>query len=95
MDSILRSPPLSCGPFRAAYCRRTGKTRWASAIRSAPGRPPGRVQVAMAMFSATVRSAKIPLSSGAQPTPRRATSKGRRPWIGSPLNSTRPARGRK
>src|SRR2546421_7846759 len=47
------------------------------------------------MFSATVRSAKIPLSSGAQPTPSCAISCVRRPWMGWPRNSTRPACGRR
>src|SRR5207247_1489812 len=64
-------------------------------MRSAAGRPPGRVHVAISMFSATVRSAKIPLSSGAQPTPSRAISCVRRPWMGWPRNSTPPARGRR
>src|SRR2546428_658933 len=64
-------------------------------MRSAAGRPPGRVHVAISMFSATVRSAKIPLSSGAQPTPSRAISCVRRPWMGWPRNSTVPARGRR
>src|SRR2546428_2939957 len=62
-------------------------------MRSAAGRPPGRVHVAISMFSATVRSAKIPLSSGAQPTPSCAISCVRRPWIGWPRNSIPPARG--
>src|SRR5436309_464136 len=64
-------------------------------MRSAAGRPPKRVQVAISMFSATVRSAKIPLSSGAQPTPSCAISCVRRPWMGWPRNSTRPACGRR
>src|SRR5438034_9684346 len=64
-------------------------------MRSAAGRPPERVQVAISMFSATVRSAKIPLSSGAQPTPSCAISCVRRPWMGWPRNSTRPACGRR
>src|SRR2546422_868778 len=64
-------------------------------MRSAAGRPPGRVHVAISMFSATVRSAKIPLSSGAQPTPSCAISCVRRPWMGWPRNSTPPARGRR
>src|SRR2546427_4970972 len=64
-------------------------------VRSAAGRPPERVQVAISMFSATVRSAKIPLASGAQPTPGCAISCVRRPWMGWPRNSTRPACGRR
>src|SRR5213593_740731 len=64
-------------------------------MRSAAGRPPGRVHVAISMFSATVRSAKIPLSSGAQPTPSCAISCVRRPWMDWPRNSTPPARGRR
>src|SRR2546426_737366 len=64
-------------------------------MRSAAGRPPGRVHVAISMFSATVRSAKITLSSGAQPTPSCAISCVRRPWMGWPRNSTPPARGRR
>src|SRR2546421_4484166 len=64
-------------------------------MRSAAGRPPGRVHVAISMFSATVRSPKIPLSPGAQPTPSRAISCVRRAWMGWPRNSTPPARGRR
>src|SRR5213593_3689918 len=64
-------------------------------MRSAAGRPPGRVHVAISMFSATVRSAKIPLSSGAQPTPSFAISYVRRPWMDWPRNSIPPARGRR
>src|SRR6185369_8305495 len=58
-------------------------------------RPAGRVQVEISMFSATVRSVKIPPSSGANPTPRRAISWVRRPWISSPWKTMRPARGRR
>src|SRR5881396_1196014 len=95
IESIFRSPPLSSGPLRPAYRRSIGKTRKASSMRSVAGRPPGRVRVAISMFSATVRSPKIPQSSGAQPTPSRAISCVRRPWMGWPRNSTPPARGRR
>ncbi len=64
-------------------------------MRSAAGRPPGRVQVAISMFSATVRSVKIPPSSGAKPRPRWAISWVRRPWMASPWKTMRPARGRR
>ena len=47
------------------------------------------------MFSATVRSVKIPPSSGAKPRPRWAISWVRRPWMASPWKTMRPARGRR
>jgi hypothetical protein len=64
-------------------------------MRSAAGRPAGRVQVEISMFSATVRSGKIPLSSGAKASPRRAISYVRRPWMSSVPSRMRPARGRR
>jgi hypothetical protein len=59
------------------------------------GRPPGRVHVAISMFSATVRLAKIPLSSGEKPSPRAATAWVGSPAIDSPLNVMAPAAGRR
>src|SRR2546422_718390 len=53
IESIFRSPPLSSGPLRPAYRLSIGKTRNASSMRSVAGRPPGRVRVAISMFSAT------------------------------------------
>src|SRR5229473_1767937 len=68
---------------------------WPRSVRSAAGRPPGCVQVEISMFSATVRSGKIPLSSGEKARPRRAISCVRRRWISSSRNRMRPARGRR
>ena len=62
-------------------------------MRSAAGRPLGRVHVEISTFSATVRSGKMPLSSGAQPMPSWAISWVGRPWISWPRKVTRPARG--
>src|SRR5258705_3795351 len=64
-------------------------------MRSAAGRPPGCVQVEISMFSATVRSGKIPLPSGGKARPRRGISWTRRRWISSSRNRMRPARGRR
>src|SRR3984893_2279266 len=94
-ESILRSPPLISGPLRARYFRSARTTAWARSIRSAAGRPPGRVHVEISMFSATVRSGKMPLSSGEKASPRRAISWVRRPWMSSSRSRIRPARGRR
>jgi len=74
IESIFLSPPDISGPLRSAYFLSTGKISYAAASRSAAGLPPGRVHVEISMFSATVRSGKMPLSSGANPSPSRAIS---------------------
>ena len=71
IETILRSPPERACPPRSGIARASGNPIGVVDARlGAAGS--GQVQVGIAMFSATVNSPKISLSSGAKPTPMRA-----------------------